>query len=248
MNPQKLIKAVLAAYESFDSYSDAGICTTGFDDARVEFETRFKRPNNFLFEWATFSAEEKKTPEKSSIWSNEEVVIVRAPDSVEEEFEDFVKASVSDRFLNQRRSAELVLDALVPKQKKGGKAWYEITKAFSMPDEIINDASCFHIVGSRRNPDDIEVWIEQSTFHIRRIVSKVIITEDDCQKMNSDIGNARGRKLVKGMKKAGQTKKEIESSMSLLQAAFYPGTDVYTYDYNEVHTNEVISSDYFKKP
>jgi hypothetical protein len=243
MDAEALLANVLSTYKQFKSYKDTGICMTDECEAPLKFQTHFKRPSGFRFDSQDFCGhcDHDAPPREKSIWTDGTHYSERNSKGIRHfESLDHMLAITASKSTG---SAERILRALIPDVFKPGMSWYDLNSTKLLSDEKLGDTECFHLVGTFRKVDDTEVFIEKGSNLVRRIISKVILTDEDCQQMQPMIDSKR-----KDWKKGGRNSKQIARDIELLTLAFVPGTDVHTYDFNDIAVDGIIDARQFEKP
>jgi len=121
-----------------------------------------------------------------------------------------------------------------------------MTEMRFLPEDLVNGAECFHIIGNGQHSDDTKVWIEKNTFFVRRLEEKTITTVEDCSRMLEETQSEQHKKLmIKEMKKAGLSSDLIEFTLTELAKGFQPSTSCDIYNYQIINVNQPIDDALF---
>jgi hypothetical protein len=248
VNGQELLEKVRGVYASFDSYTDVGVVESpDLPGPGLEFETHFKRPLNFRFHWLSWHPYFGKTKPASenTVWSNGQTFTssyhgdIKHPKSL--------AMLVAGATGISRSSVHNILNILVPGALKLSHNWHEMAQVKSLPDELVHNKECFHIIGNIKNTEDCELWLEKETFIVRRIKETLIITEEMSAKMREEQRSEDRLKMMRTTaKKAGLSDEIIEETIAHLKTeSFKPMTYRHIYDYTKVSVNEPIEEGVF---
>lgn len=252
MNPQKLMLAVKAAYASFDSYSDKGVCTPelpSLPSARpFNFQTYYKRPSKFRFCWATYHPffGDSGPPLEFALWTdgthfNHHLLgTTREAESLS--ILIATMTGVSSTSVNQ------ISSILIPSSSCLKFHWHEMTDLQLRQNETVQDVECSLLSGTSKTPDDTEVWIDIKTLQIRRLRQKKVTTEEDANKINEYTQSQNHiDKIVEGLKGKGLPDEAIDEALRIKKMhRMLPTTSYYTFDYLEVGANDPVDESLFK--
>ncbi len=243
MDAEAIIANVLSTYTSFNSYSDTGTGVISNCEEPLRFQTHFTRPDGFRFDSQDFCGrcDDDALPREKSIWTDGHHYSERNSKGIREfESLDHMLAITASKSTG---TAERILRTLTPDAFKPGTSWHDLNDVKLLFDEKMGDTECFHLVGTFRKVEDTEVFIEKGTNLVRRLICKVILTDEDCRQLQTKIDSKR-----KDWKKGGRNSKQIARDIQLLTLAFVPGTDIYTYDFNDILVNGSIDARQYEKP
>lgn len=248
MNGQVLLEKVRDVYANFDSYTDVGtVESPDLPGPGLEFQTHFKRPLNFRFHWLSWHPYfgKAKPADENTVWSNGQTFTssyhgqIKHPKSL-----GMLVAGATGISQN---SVNHILNVLVPDALKLSHNWHEMTEVKCLPEEMVHDAECFHIIGTIKNSEDCEVWLEKETCIVRRLKETIVITEDMSAKMREDQRSEKRLQMLRTIaKKGGLSDERIEETIAHLKTdAFKPMTYRHIYDYKKVIVNEPIDDALF---
>lgn len=248
MNGQDLLKKVRDVYANFDSYTDVGtVESPDLPGPGLEFQTYFKRPLKFRFHWLSWHPYFGKTKpaNENTVWSNGQTFTssyhgqIKHPKSL--------AMLVAGATGISQSSVNHILNILVPDALKLSHNWHEMTEVKSLSKETVHDAECFHIIGTIKNSEDCELWLEKETYIVRRLKETIVITEEMSAKMRAE-QQSKGRieMMTKALTKAGLSDENIAETIAHLKTdAFKPTTYRHIYDYPKVTVNEPIDDALF---
>ena len=243
MNPEKLMMLVLAAYASFDSYSDEGSCTPDLGglpaELPFEFQTHFKRPDKFRFRW-TSRRPSSDSLHESALWTDGKQFKYNFLDEVVDGTS--LSKMVAGATGISSGSVGQILNVLLPKTLGQRKNWSDISQLQSLQDETINGSECFHILGKLKTADESELWIEKRSLLIRRIKQSYVTTEEDCAQMNSQMQTEEFWLKVF----PDDVEKVKEMITSFESQKMQPSVMVTIYDYLTVKVNEPVDTRLFE--
>jgi hypothetical protein len=139
-----------------------------------------------------------------------------------------------------------ILNVLRPGSLGLSYNWDTMTDVRSSADETINDADCFHIIGTTKTPEDTELWIEKTSFIIRRMEETIVITEELGAKISSERQSVKNiETLTAALKKAGISNDRIEQTLTHLAKDVTLSTYRHIYDYQTVTVNQAVDASLF---
>ncbi len=248
MNGQELIENVLAAYAGFVSYTDVGtVDSLGLPGAGLEFQTYFKRPLNFRFHWLSWHPYFGKTKpaNENTVWTDGKVFnrCYHGETKTSKSFSMMIAGATGV----SSGSVHNILNILVPGSLELSHVWHEMTEIRLLPDEMVDGAECFHIIGTIKNSEDAEVWVEKKSSIVRRLKETIVITEETSAKMRAEQQSAeRIEMMTKALKKAGLSDERIEETMThLATAGAKPMTYSHIFNYTKVTVNQPIDDAVF---
>lgn len=249
-----ILERVVETYGSFHSYSDTGTVDSA-DSAGVpiEFQTYFKRPLYFRFNWLSWHPKFGKTrpAKETTIWSDGKQFIT----SFHGEFEAAERFSllVAGATGISKGSVHIILNVLSPESLGLYSPWHEMIdvgrlddQALDLPEEsgIVRD--CYHIRGTSRAVDDTDVWVEKDTFIVRRVKETSVITEQQCEEMRAFAQRPdQVEMMVRALRKEGIAEEVIAETIAGLATIFKPRTHFSEYNYKSVRVNQVLEDSVF---
>jgi hypothetical protein len=251
---QNILERVVETYGSFHSYSDTGtVDSADSPGVPIEFQTDFKRPLYFRFNWLSWHPKFGKTrpAKETTIWSDGKQFITSFHGEIEvaERFSLLV-AGVTGI---SKGAVHIILNVLSPESLGLYSPWHEMSdvmrlddQALDFPEESGSVRDCYHIRGTSRAVDDTDVWVEKDTFIVRRIKEMSVITEQQCEEMRAFAQRPdQVEMMVRALKKEGIAEEVIAETIAGLATIFKPSTHFSEYNYKSVLVNQVLEDSVF---
>ncbi len=249
-----ILERVVETYGSFHSYSDTGtVDSADSPGVPIEFQTDFKRPLFFRFNWLSWHPKFGKTrpAKETTIWSDGKQFIT----SFHGEFEAAERFSllVAGATGISKGAVHIILNVLSPESLGLYSPWHEMSdvrrlddQAFDLPEESSRVGDCYHIRGTSRTVDDTDAWVEKDTFIVRRVRETSVITEQQCEEMRAFAQRSdQVEMMVRALKKEGIAEEVIAETIAGLATIFEPRTHFSEYNYNSVRVNQVLEDSVF---
>jgi hypothetical protein len=236
---QNILERVVETYASFHSYSDTGtVDSVDSPGVPIEFQTDFKRPLYFRFNWLSWHPKFGKTrpAKETTIWSDGKQFIT----SFHGEFEAAERFSllVAGATGISKGAVHIILNILSPESLGLDSPWHEMIDVRRLDDQALDLPAgsssngsvrdCYCIRGTSRAADDTDVWVEKDTFIVRRIKETSVITEQQCEEMRAFAQRPDQAETIAG-----------------LATIFQPRTHFSEYNYKSVRVNQVLEDSVF---
>ena len=254
---QNILERVVETYASFHSYSDTGTADSADSPGvPIEFQTDFKRPLFFRFNWLSWHPKFGKTrpAKETTIWSDGKQFIT----SFHSEFEAAERFSllVAGATGISKGAVHIILNVLSPESLGLYSPWHEMIdvrrlddQALDLPEESDSVRDCYHIRGTSRAVDDTDVWVEKDTFIVRRVRETSVVTEQQCEEMRAFAQRPdQVEMMVRALKKEGIAEDVIAETIAGLETIFKPRTHFSEYNYKSVRVNQVLEDSVFIPP
>lgn len=248
MNEQEILDKVCAVYSKIDSYADVGtVESPDLPGDVLEFQTHFKRPLKFRFHWLSWLplVEKSKPGKEYTVWSNGQTFASNYWGQIERaENLGMLLASATGISLG---SVNHILNIMLPGALELSWNWHEMTDVKALPEELLHDVECFHLLGTTESSEDCEVWIDKETYLVRRLRRTLTITEDICAQIFEELTSERSLEIFRDMaEKSSLPDEKIEETIAHLKdTVFEPKTCRHIYDYTKVVVNEQIDDELF---
>lgn len=165
---------MISNYVSLSTYQDEGIVVSRYDDAvtrgqieRLPFQTLFKRPNLFRFEWAEFSSIAHGT--RSVIWSNgKEAFTYWEPDTYEKNTD--LESAIAGATGISSGAAYTVSHLLM---ELSGSNLLTLENLSLAGEEEFERVLCYHLKGKHPNGTLFELWIGKSDLLVRKLRKEI---------------------------------------------------------------------------
>lgn len=170
MNAEEILEKVKSVYEQFDSYSDSGtVETPGSPGPPLEFQTFFKRPLKFRFQWLERFPESTApgTDCGGAIWTDGTSFNGRIQDTIKRS--ESLSSILAEAASHVPGSIDFILGLLLPESFEGLDGQQEISEPRNLPDENVNGIECFHVGATGEEFGELKMCIEKSTFLVRRV-------------------------------------------------------------------------------
>lgn len=248
MNGRDILEKMREVYLSFDSYSDVGtVESIGLPGPGLEFQTYFKRPLNYRFHWRSWHPYfgKSKQADENTVWSNGESFASSYHGEIEHS-QSFAMMLAGAAGIS-RGSVLNILNIIVPGTLQLSQNWHEMTEVRSLPEELVDNVECFHIIGTAKNSEDTEVWIEKNSFIVRCLKETIIITEEMSAQMRVEQQSMERVEIMKeAAKKAGMSDENLEKTLAhLVTVGFEPMTYSHIYKYTTVTVDQPIDDTLF---
>lgn len=253
MDAQKLIANVVAAYESFESYSDLGSCTPDLSELPAErpfsFQTHFVRPNKFRFHWTMTDPQsgKAKSPRDFVLWTNGTTF----QNKFFEETENSQSLSmlVAGATGISGGSVHQILNILLPRTLGLSWGWQDMREIDMLEDELVNGADCFHLTGTTKTAHDTEIWIEKGRLLVRRLREKHVMTEENCRDFEVQMQSEEFSDMeIEAMKKQGMSPEAIAKAISdFKNYKMEPSITYSVYEFTSIAVNEPIDNVLFEQ-
>jgi hypothetical protein len=240
---QEILNKMLEVYANLDCYSDNGtVESPGLCGPGLEFQTHFKRPLKYRFRWISRHPYlgTTKPADEDIITSNGTTFTSNHGNKIEDS-ESFSMMLAGAAGIS-RGAAIAIVNILSPVALELFNYWFRLVNTRRLPDENMHDFECFHIIGTSKVIDDVEVWIEKNSFIVRRIKETTVIDEAKSNQLNSKVQSPENIKTLRhALQNAGVTKKMIETVIDALPNSFQQKTYQHVYDYPKVNLNQPIN-------
>lgn len=248
MNGEDILQTMRDAYSKFDTYSDVGtVENLGQPWLPLEFQTYFKRPSNFRFQWLSWHPHfgKNKPPSEHTIYSNG-INHVKCYSAEIERAERFSLLTAGATGVSSG-AVNVMLNLLQPGWIRLRNYWHEMTAIRSLSDEVLNDFECFHLVGTVVCPDDEEVWIDKNSFVVRQLLTSRTTTEEDCAKWEEYQQSPVHLAMLKESAMRRNVPEHLieEDVASMANVHFKLETRRHIYKYSEVKINQPIDDALF---
>lgn len=196
MNGQQILQKVRDTYLNFKSYVDSGtvrtIPATG-KGPPTQFSTYFHRPGKVRFEWRMWhpNQDASEPPLESSVVTADGKRSRTRFLNLNEEME--LSSALAAATGVSSSSILMIIKLLIPECVSTNPLWYEMRDVKLVDEEMVNNFSCFHIVGTNRIEDDTEAWVSKDDFIVRRLrwkkghVERSYCHEYDYSSVNIDV-------------------------------------------------------------
>ncbi len=249
MNGEDILQKVRDAYSKFDTYSDVGtVENLGQPWLPLEFQTCFKRPSNFRFQWLSWHPHfgKSKPPSEDTIYSDgtDHFNIYSGELERVKSFSLLVAGATGV----SSGAVHALLNLLRPGSVELRDYWHEATAIRFLPDELLNGFECFHLIGMLNQSDEMEVWIDKDTLTVRQLSETHTTTKedfDDTQTYLQSVENLEQWEIL-AKKHALPDHVKEKALDSMLNRSFKPQTSRSIYKYSEVHINQPIDDALFK--
>lgn len=245
MGPETIIARVKAKYLECDTYSDEGIVSTdradedGLYTNKTEFKTYYARPNKVRFEWEESRENRFYNPEigKNVIWSNgintNGIFLGR-----KRQHESLSMAMAAATGVS-KSTVNLILQLLLNLDSDLRWFWTEMKDTRLTAEEEVGGFRCHHIVGSTQHANDVEAWIAQADYVVRKLRRKIVLTSEF-----REFAHKRG---IEALRNAGVPQEQIDEVIAVHIASRTPDTHEHYHDYiyYAVRINEPISEALF---
>lgn len=165
-----IINNMFKVYSRLDSYQDEGILITTNDEPtggtieKMPFNTFFKRPNLFRFEWTEFLI--TKLGRKHVIWFNgNEAFTYWEPDRYEKE--ESLQLAVAGATGVSYGTVNTVSDLLSP-DEFGSSTLKRLMKVSLSGEETFEGVRCYRI-NALENGEPVELWVGKNDFLLRKL-------------------------------------------------------------------------------
>ncbi len=249
MKGPNILERVAETYASFHSYSDTGtVDSVDSPGVPIEFQTDFKRPLYFRFNWLSWHPKFGKTrpAKETTIWSDGKQFIT----SFHGEFEAAERFSllVAGATGISKGAVHIILNVLSPESLGLYSPWHEMSDVVRLDDQTLDFPEqsgsvrdCYHIRGTSRAVDDTDVWVEKDTFIVRRVKETSVITEQQCEEMRAFAQRQdQVEMMVRALKKEGIAEEVIAETIAGLATVFKPRTHFTEYNYKSVRVNQAL--------
>jgi len=248
VNEQEVLDKVCDVYSRFDSYADVGtVESPDLPGSRLEFQTHFKRPLKFRFHWLSWLpfVEKSKPGKEYTVWSNGETFACNFWGRIE--YAENLGILLAGATGISQGSVNHILNIMHPGALELSWNWHEMTDVKALPEELLHEVECFHLLGTTENSEDCEVWIDKETYIVRRLRQTMTITEDVSAQVFEELTSEKSLEIFRDMAEKGSLPAEkIEEAIAHLKAAgFEPKTYRHIYDYTKVVVNELIDDALF---
>ena len=175
MDAKSILDRVAEAYGGCASYFDKGRHTTSHSgqEYMVTFQTNFVRPSKFRFDWwwsyRPYS-KQKKPQFHDWIWCDGKRAFSRLHFKKRVQEEQSVQMAIAGATGISSGTACAVSSLLSPSLIKIKRKWTDLHNPVVRNEEFIFGFECFLVNGSLDNADDTELWIDQKTYLIRKVV------------------------------------------------------------------------------
>jgi len=245
MKPEAILARVKAKYLEFDSYSDEGVVITDrtCDEEpytnKMEFKTYFTRPDKVRFEWEESRENRFYNPDtgNSAIWSNgietRDVFLGR-----KRQHESLSMAMAAATGVS-KGAVNMILIPLLNLDSDLRWFWADMKDARVTEEEQVGGFHCHHIVGTTQHTNDVEAWIGQDDYMVRRLRRKLVITSEF-----REYAHKRG---IEALRNFGLPQKQIDEVIQVHNATRRPDTEEHyeDYIYNKIRINQPLSDSLF---
>jgi hypothetical protein len=117
--------------------------------------------------------------------------------------------------------------------------WTDMKDTWLTEEEEVGGFRCHHIVGSTEHPNDVEAWISQTDFVVRKLRRKIVLT--------SEFREFAHKQGIEALRNAGIHQEQIDEVIAVHNASRTPDTQEHYHDYiyYSVRINEPISEALF---
>ena len=176
---RQVLNRMATAYKECKSYCDSGVVKTEFFTKKEgrshgeekPFKTAFIRPDRFRFEYSAHAGPANMGPiRRYIVWRNAEQVKSYWDVQPKREGQKSLGLALAGATGVSGGSAHTIPALLMP-DEVGGRKLTDMTEIERLEDAKLGDVNCFQIQGKFGGRDEV-VWIDQSSFLVRRIDSK----------------------------------------------------------------------------
>lgn len=248
MDGKDILEKVCNAYANFDTYADVGtVESPGLPGPGIEFQTYFRRPLNFRFQWLSWHPYFGKTKpaDEHAVWTDGSTFRSHYHGEIQER-QSFSMMIAGATGISSG-AVHNILNILVSGAVELSHNWHEMTDVRLLDEKIVDDVPCLHIIGTINNSDDCELWLEKDKYLVRRLKETIVITESMSAAMREEQQRPDRLEMMRTMaKKAGLSDKQIAETIAhLVTAGFQPMTYSHIYNYTTVTVNETIEHGLF---
>ena len=123
----------------------------------------------------------------------------------------------------------MILKLLFPDSVQCSRLWYEMDDPKILDDEEINGYGCYHLLGTRRNPDDTEAWISKADLIVRRLKRRDLYHGEQSERHYA--------MAMESLKKMGMSAEHFPKPA--------PSKYCHEYNYNQVTANQPLPDELF---
>jgi hypothetical protein len=210
--------------------------------ARVptEFKTHFLMPSKFRFEWREWHPHFGKThtPNEHIVWSDGEdthqIILgeLTHPD---------LQTAIGSATAISELSILMILPLLLhnPFEPQLPFMWSEMRDSRIIKEEVVNGYPCYHLIGTTNTTYDKEVWISKEDYIVRRLKTKIEITNTQAEEQFSA--------MMAALKDSGQDLRELPTNYQdlLRYLPNLPSTE-YVHNYRSVMVDKPLPVDLFE--
>ncbi len=171
MDPGDILQRLADRYSQCRSYSDSGMAsfnTVQNKQERIDFRTRFIRPDYFCFEWQDYGPRRGKSEEFSMIWSNTKEIVRSSPHGLEQV--ENLRMAIAGATGSSAGAAHIVSSLLFDEVRSNSKNILNLVELEVLREEVLEGQNAYVLRGSLFKKGDHLLWVSTNDFSLVRVL------------------------------------------------------------------------------